>query len=92
MKSTGSRYSSSVRWRLRSWGPITSKLAREMPCSCWGGNIGGEAHHLLIKNASVIEIGLDDDVWKSTSFALSYSDSESDAWTLSVAGAHWVVP
>lgn len=57
-----------------------------------GGNIGGEAHHLLIKNASVIEIGLDDDVWKSTSFALSYSDSESDAWTSSVAGAHWVVP
>ena len=57
-----------------------------------GGEIGGEPHHLIVTNASAIEIEKDNGVWKSKSFALGYVDSEEDDWTLSIAAARWVAP
>jgi hypothetical protein len=73
-------------------GPDTFEIAPGDAVFLLGGEIEGEPHHLIVTNASAIEIGKDDDVWKSTSFALGYIDSGSDSWTLSIAGAHWVAP
>lgn len=56
------------------------------------GEVEGDPHHLVVTNASTIRIVKVGGVWKTSSFALGYSDSEDDSWVLSVAGAAWVAP
>lgn len=54
--------------------------------------IEGQAHHLIVTNASSILIDKDSDEWTTSTFALQYTDSESDIWTLGIGGAEWVSP